>query len=253
MSDLGGLAFTVAVTGGIGSGKSEVASRFGELGAQIIDADRIARAVVAVGEPALEEIVTEFGAEVLTADGSLDRAALALRVFGDPAALARLNSIVHPRVAERTQALLAAAPADSIVVYDVPLLDEQAASQWDLVVVVSAAPAVRVERLMTRRGMTAGEARARIDSQPSAEEYLELADVVDLPFAARFTMPAHVQRVDHVAGASQSMRHRVHAFAACRRPMHEDDAAERRAQHSIGTARHQKHSTWRWQRVKRRW
>ena len=207
MSDLGGLAFTVAVTGGIGSGKSEVASRFGELGAQIIDADRIARAVVAVGEPALEEIVTEFGAEVLTADGSLDRAALALRVFGDPAALARLNSIVHPRVAERTQALLAAAPADSIVVYDVPLLDEQAASQWDLVVVVSAAPAVRVERLMTRRGMTAGEARARIDSQPSAEEYLELADVVINNQDDSAALVAEVDRVWSLIVADSAQRH----------------------------------------------
>ena len=207
MSDLAGLAFTVAVTGGIGSGKSEVASRFGELGAQIIDADRIARAVVAVGEPALEEIVTEFGAEVLTADGSLDRAALALRVFGDPAALARLNSIVHPRVAERTQALLAAAPADSIVVYDVPLLDEQAASQWDLVVVVSAAPAVRVERLMTRRGMTAGEARARIDSQPSAEEYLEWADVVINNQDDSAALVAEVDRVWSLIVADSAQRH----------------------------------------------
>ena len=207
MSDLGGLAFTVAVTGGIGSGKSEVASRFGELGAQIIDADRIARAVVAVGEPALEEIVTEFGAEVLTADGSLDRAALALRVFGDPAALARLNSIVHPRVAERTQALLAAAPPNSIVVYDVPLLDDRTASQWDMVVVVSAADEVRGTRLMNRRGMTLGEAQARINSQPSSEDYLELADVVINNENDSVALGAEVNRVWSLIVAHSAHRH----------------------------------------------
>src|SRR5688572_113811 len=114
----------VGLTGGIGSGKSAVAARLAELGAVVIDADRLAREVVAPGTDGLAEVVAGFGPEVLDASGALDRAALGRRVFGDEAARRRLEAIIHPRVRSRTADLVAAAPPGSVVVNDVPLLVE---------------------------------------------------------------------------------------------------------------------------------
>ena len=120
-----GRPFRVALTGGIGSGKSTVASVFAALGAIVVDADLIAREIVAPGMPALAQIVRRFGSGVLQSDGWLDRAALAGIVFGDPGALADLNAITHPAIAARSAELMAAAPTGSVVVYDMPLLVEQ--------------------------------------------------------------------------------------------------------------------------------
>jgi dephospho-CoA kinase len=172
----------VALTGGIASGKSTVARRLGELGAVVVDADRVARDVVAPGEPALAAIADTFGADVIAADGSLDRAALGAIVFSDPEGRQRLNAITHPAVLERSHALFAAAAAadpDAIVVYDIPLLVESGrAHEFDLVVVVQAAAETRVARLIELRGMTRDEAQHRLNSQATDSERLAIADVV---------------------------------------------------------------------------
>lgn len=172
----------VALTGGIASGKSTVARRLAERGAVVVDADQVARDVVAPGEPALERIAATFGSGVLAADGSLDRPALGAIVFADPDGRAKLNAITHPAVLARSRELFAAAAeADpgAIVVYDIPLLVEAGRhDEFDLVVVVHAAEEVRRDRLMTVRGMTRDEALARIRSQAPEEQRLAIADVV---------------------------------------------------------------------------
>jgi dephospho-CoA kinase len=168
----------IGLTGGIGSGKSTVSALLASRGAVIVDADRLAREVVERGTPGLAAVVEAFGDRVLAADGSLDRQALAAVVFSDPEARTRLDGIVHPLVRARAKELAGAAPPDAVVVHDVPLLVEtgQAAS-YDLVVVVEADPATRVERLV-RRGLTAEDARARMAAQASDEERRAVADVV---------------------------------------------------------------------------
>src|SRR5690606_25937571 len=133
-------ALKVGLTGGIGSGKSEVSKRLAEHGAIVIDADRIAREVVEPGTEGLARVVAEFGPEVLREDGSLDRERLGAIVFADRDRLAALNAIVHPLVGARVAELQDAAPDDAIVVYDVPLLAENnLAPMYDVVVVVDAA------------------------------------------------------------------------------------------------------------------
>jgi len=175
----------IAVTGGIASGKSAVSARLAELGAVVVDADRIAREVVEPGEPALAEIAAEFGPGVVAADGSLDRAALGAIVFRDPAARARLNAITHPAVGRRSRELFQAAldaDPDAVVVYDVPLLvDEEGngrADEFDAVVVVAADPETRVRRMVELRGMDEAEARRRISAQADEAARLAIADHV---------------------------------------------------------------------------
>jgi len=169
----------VGLTGGIAAGKSLVAARFADLGAVLIDADLLAREVVAPGTPGLAAVRAAFGAGVLGPDGGLDRAALAEQVFADPAARRRLNAIVHPLVGARTEQLFAAVPPDAVVVHDVPLLVENGlAPSYHLVVVVTAPEAVRVRRLVASRGFTAEQARARIASQADDAERRRAADVL---------------------------------------------------------------------------
>ncbi|MEU3553027.1 dephospho-CoA kinase [Streptomyces fragilis] len=169
----------VGLTGGIGAGKSEVSRLLVAHGAVLIDADRIAREVVEPGTPGLAAVVEAFGPEVLAADGSLDRPRLGAIVFADPEKRAVLNSIVHPLVGERSRELEAAAPADAVVVHDVPLLTENGlAPLYDLVVVVDTSPATQLERLTGLRGMSEEDARARMAAQATREQRLEIADVV---------------------------------------------------------------------------
>lgn len=169
----------VGLTGGIGAGKSAVAERLAAHGAVVIDSDRLAREAVAPGTDGLAEVVAEFGPEVLARDGSLDRARLASVVFGDDAARRRLEGIIHPRVRERTVELIAAAPPDSVVVNDVPLLVEAGlAEAYEVVIVVLADEEARVERLVHDRGMTRDEATARIRAQATDEQRRKVADVV---------------------------------------------------------------------------
>ncbi|WP_330267620.1 dephospho-CoA kinase [Streptomyces griseorubiginosus] len=169
----------VGLTGGIGAGKSEVSSLLVEHGAVLIDADRIAREVVAPGTPGLAAVVEAFGEDVLAEDGGLDRPKLGSIVFADPDRLAVLNSIVHPLVGARSRELESAAAEDAVVVHDVPLLAENSlAPLYDLVVVVDASPATQLDRLVRLRGMTEQDARARMAAQATREKRLEIADIV---------------------------------------------------------------------------
>ena len=169
----------MGLTGGIASGKSEVARRLVELGAVLVDADVLAREVVEPGTEGLEEVAEAFGREVLADDGALDRAALGAIVFADPRRRELLNSIIHPRVRARAAEIAAGAPAGSVVVQDIPLLVETGqAGNFDVVVVVDAPDEVRIRRLEERNGLNEEHARARMAAQASREERLAAADHV---------------------------------------------------------------------------
>jgi dephospho-CoA kinase len=169
----------VGLTGGIASGKSEVSKRLAGLGAVLIDADAVAREVVAPGTAGLADIVGVFGACVLGPDGALDRARLGEIVFSDGALREKLNAIVHPLVAERMIEMERSAAPGSVVVHDVPLLTENSlASLYDMVVVVDVPVEMQLDRLIRLRGMPPDQARARISAQASREQRLAIADVV---------------------------------------------------------------------------
>jgi dephospho-CoA kinase len=174
----------VGLTGGIGSGKSEVSRRLAEHGAVLIDADVAAREVVVPGSPGLARIVEIFGESVLRPDGSLNRERLGEIVFGDQGLRVKLNEIVHPLVREWMQAaeeaaVRAAAPPGPVVVHDVPLLAEsRGRAGFDVVIVVDVPSEVQAERLVRLRGMPAGQARARMAAQASREQRLAVADIV---------------------------------------------------------------------------
>lgn len=169
----------VGLTGGIGSGKSEVARRLVAHGAVLIDADVIAREVVEPGTPGLAGVVAEFGEGVLLPDGALDRERLGSIVFADAERRVALNAIVHPLVGRRMQELDDAAPADAVVVYDVPLLAENdLAGRYDTVVVVDTPVEAQVSRLVRDRGMTEEAALARIAAQATRERRRAIADHV---------------------------------------------------------------------------
>ncbi len=185
----------VGLTGGIGAGKSVVAGRLAELGAVVIDADQVARAVVAPGTEGLSEVVAAFGPGVLGPDGALDRPALGRLVFADEAARRRLESIIHPRVRARTAELVAAAAPDAIVVNDVPLLVEAGLiGGYHLVIVVLADEAQRIDRLVRDRGMTVDEARARIAAQATDEQRRAVADIVLVNNGSLADLRAQVDR-----------------------------------------------------------
>lgn len=168
----------IGLTGGIGSGKSTVATLLAARGAVVVDADRIAREVVEPGTPGLAAVVAAFGADVLADDGALDRPALAAVVFADAEARARLDGIVHPLVRQRATELMAGLPEDAVLVQDIPLLVETGqAGAFDLVLVVEADLETRVARLVGR-GMTEQDARARIATQATDEQRRAVADVV---------------------------------------------------------------------------
>jgi dephospho-CoA kinase len=169
----------VGLTGGIGSGKSEVSKRLAGYGAVVIDADAVAREVVEPGTEGLAEVVKAFGEDVLLPDGSLDRPRLGDIVFADPELRARLNAIVHPRVGARMAELERTAGPGAIVVHDVPLIAESGrAGIYDVIVVVDAPPQVQLDRLVHGRGMTRDRAEARMAAQASREQRLAIADIV---------------------------------------------------------------------------
>lgn len=168
----------IGLTGGIGAGKSTVARELERLGAVVIDADAVAREVVAPGTPGLAAVVAEFGEDVLTPDGALDRPALGRIVFSDPGARARLEALTHPRIAAETARRTAELPAGSVIVHDVPLLVEnRLAGNYDLVVVVGADEEVRLARLVRDRGMAREDALARIRAQADDDDRRAVADV----------------------------------------------------------------------------
>jgi dephospho-CoA kinase len=195
----------IGLTGGIGSGKSTVARLLAQRGARVIDADQLAREVVAAGTPGLAAVVAAFGGDVLTDGGELDRPALAAVVFGDPAARAALDAIVHPRVRARAVEAIAAMPADAVVVQDIPLLVETGqAGSFDLVVVVEAELETRVARLVGR-GLSEEDARARIAAQAGDAERRAVADVVLDNSGTPDQLAAQVDRLwaEHVVGAGR--------------------------------------------------
>ncbi len=169
----------LGLTGGIGSGKSTVSQLLAARGAVIIDADAITRELQAPGAPLLGEISARFGSSVISADGSLDRAALAAIVFTDSDALTDLNKIVHPAVAKEMDRRLAEQrTTDNVVVLDIPLLAENPRRGLSGIVVVDVPVEVAVERLVTQRGMSRDDAEARIAKQASREDRLKIADMV---------------------------------------------------------------------------
>lgn len=175
----------VALTGGIASGKTTVARMLRELGAEVVDADALAREVVSAGSPALQEIVASFGPEFLLPDGQLDRRKLAELVFSDPAARARLNAIVHPRVRERMQEevdRIRTRRPDAVVVLDVPLLFDVPLAELESLpaIVVYASPRTQLERLRERDRLTEEEAERRLRAQrPLREKLAHARWVVD--------------------------------------------------------------------------
>jgi dephospho-CoA kinase len=207
----------IGLTGGIGAGKSEVARRLASHGAVVIDADQLARQVVAPGTEGLREVVAAFGPQVCDETGALDRAALAALVFDAEPARRRLEAIIHPRVRARTNELAAAAPPDSVVVNDVPLLVEAGlAPSYQLVVVVEAAERIRLARLMRDRQMSEQQARSRIHSQTSDAARRAAADVLLRNDGDRADLHAAVDVLwhDRLVGFARNLR----AGTVVRRP-----------------------------------
>ena len=169
----------VGLTGGVASGKSTVSQMMADLGAVVIDADLLAREVVAPGSEGLAEIVEAFGPDVLTADGELDRPAVGAIVFADPDKRRVLEAIIHPRVRARGAEIEAEAPEGALVVHDIPLLAETGqAGAFDAVVVVDVPREVQLDRMVRLRGMTQEDAEARIAAQASREDRLAVATYV---------------------------------------------------------------------------
>lgn len=171
----------VGLTGGVASGKSTVSALLDELGAIIIDADQLAREVVAPGSSGLDEIVAAFGADILTPAGELDRPAMGSIVFADPERRKVLEAIIHPRVRSRAADIEQAAEADAVVVHDIPLLVETGqADRFDAVVVVDVPEQTQIRRMVEVRGMSEEDARARINAQATREQRLAAAtEVID--------------------------------------------------------------------------
>lgn len=171
--------YAVAVTGGIASGKSAVCARLAELGATLVDADVVAREVVAPGQPALAEIRTAFGDAMIAADGALDRARMRRHVFADPAERIRLEAILHPRIRTRMRELAAKAPGPYCVLAIPLLVESGGAYDWvDRVVVVDVPPEEQVRRLVARDGIDATLARDMVAAQVSRADRLAIADEV---------------------------------------------------------------------------
>ncbi len=167
----------VALTGGIGAGKSLAAQYFSELGARVVDADQLARVAIERGSEGFDEVILRFGEEI-TRNGDIDRKALAEIIFADPKAKQDLEAIIHPRVRELFSEVVADLAADEILIYEIPLLVEtSAAGNFDLVITVEADLEIRKERLR-KRGMFISEIERRIATQASSEERMALADYV---------------------------------------------------------------------------
>lgn len=169
----------IAVTGGIGSGKSTLSANWESHGAHIVSSDEIAREVVLPGTRALGQIVERWGSDVVTDDGALDRPALARIVFERPDELAALNGITHPAIFDRTHELIDSFPNDDVVLLDIPLLVGSPIENATVAnVLISVDEERRITRLVTERGFDAGQARARIRNQATDEERAEISDLV---------------------------------------------------------------------------
>ncbi len=188
--------YVVAITGGIGSGKTTVANQFAALGVEVVDADLIARDVVAPGTPALAAIASHFGPEMLIGQGLLDRRALRERIFSDPAAKSWLNALLHPII--RSEMLRQCAAASSpYCLLVVPLLVENRLTELaDRVLVIDVDEATQIERTCRRDGVSREQAQAILASQASRSERLAMADDV----------------LDNQSGTTETIRERILAL-----------------------------------------
>ena len=204
-------AYSIGLTGGIASGKSEVARRFQALGVPVVDADVAARDVVSVGSEGLAEVVAAFGPGVLDAADALDRAAMRRRVFDDPDARTRLEAIVHPRVRARLEAGCASADGDYVIAA-IPLLAEGGGRghyPWlARILVVDVPPGIQLTRLLQRDGIDAALAGRMLAAQASREQRLAIADDVIVNDGSLEALATHVEALDR----------RYRALAAATRP-----------------------------------
>ena len=167
----------VALTGGIGSGKTTAGDFFEDLGAVVVDADHLAREVIERGSEGFDELVATFGDEILK-NGNLDRAKLGEMVFSNPAELKKLEGIIHPRVQEEFDAIVVSSPVDAVIIYQIPILIEtESKARFDYVITVEASLDIRIARLK-ERGMKGYEIEARMAAQASDIQRAEIADVV---------------------------------------------------------------------------
>ena len=167
----------VALTGGIGSGKSLVGEYFAGLGAMVLDADELSRRAIERGSEGFNQVVAAFGDSILR-DGDIDRRALAAKVFGDDLARQKLEAIVHPLVRDAFESATKDLVADEVLVYEIPLLAETGAAQrFDFIITVESDLSVRTERLK-KRGMVASEIEARVRAQATSEERMSVAGYV---------------------------------------------------------------------------
>ena len=191
--------YVVGLTGGIASGKSEVARRFQALGVQVIDADVAARDVVSVGSEGLAEVVAAFGPGVLDAAGALDRAAMRRRAFDDPGVRTRLEAIVHPRVRALLEAGCASVTGDYVIAA-IPLLAEGGGREhypWlDRILVIDVAPGIQLTRLLQRDGIDAALAQRMVAAQASRERRLAIADDVIVNNGSLEALATHVEALD---------------------------------------------------------
>lgn len=172
------LPYRIGLTGNIATGKSAVGRMLAELGAEVIDADRITHDVLAVGGTAYAEVVRTFGADILTSDGSIDRGKLGDIVFSDAEALAQLERLVHPPVIAEVRRRIAASDAPAVVVEAIKLLESGVADDYDAIWVTTCPETAQVKRLMKSRHLTREEALRRIHAQPPQAEKLARADIV---------------------------------------------------------------------------
>lgn len=168
----------IGLTGNIGTGKSTVTRMLADLGATVIDADKLAHEVIAPGTPGWQQVVEAFGQEIVAADGTIDRARLAAIVFSDPAALARLEAIIHPLVIQETDRRIRAIGRGVVVIEAIKLIESGMHRDCDALWVVTARPEQQLERLVRQRGMSAAEVQRRMAAQPPQAEKIALADVV---------------------------------------------------------------------------
>jgi dephospho-CoA kinase len=168
----------IGLTGNIATGKSEVAQMLADLGAHVIDADKVAHEMMQPGGPAYEAVVASFGPEILADDGTIDRGKLGAIVFADPAALGRLEEAVHPATITEVDRRIAAAAAPVVVVEAIKLIETGMHRGYDALWVVTAPRSLQIARLVVQRGQTEEQAILRIDAQPRQEEKAALADVV---------------------------------------------------------------------------
>jgi dephospho-CoA kinase len=167
----------VALTGGIGAGKSTVAQYFSELGAVVVDADHLARVAIERGSEGFDEVVATFGQEIIS-NGDIDRKALAAIIFNDPESKKKLESIIHPRVQQLFAQAVAQSDPGVPMIYEIPLLVEtNAAAKFDYVITVEADEELRISRLLAR-GMFISDIKARLANQAPSSARTEIADVV---------------------------------------------------------------------------